>query len=87
MTMRQNKFARAQDRAKTKSKYSVGETLLSTDDQLTRLEEDIRRLKVEFDTFFNGGSKRAPYDTKGRVETLLKRIGDDRTLTLAQRFR
>ena len=87
MTIRQNKFARAQDRAKTKNKYAVGETIISTDDQLTRLEEDIRRLKVEFDTFFNGGSKRAPYDTKGRVETVLKRIGDDRTLTLAQRFR
>src|SRR4030095_693677 len=87
VTMHRNKFARAQDRAKTKSKYAVGETIISTDDQLTRLEDDIRRLKVEFDTFFNGGSKRAPYDTKGRVETILKRIGDDRTLTYAQRFR
>ena len=32
-------------------------------------------------------SKRPPYDTKGRVETLLKRLGDDRTLTFAQRYR
>ena len=37
--------------------------------------------------FFNGASKRPPYDTKGRVETLLKRLGDDRTLTFAQRYR
>jgi len=25
-----------------------------------RLEEDIRRLKIEFDVYFNGGNKRAP---------------------------
>jgi len=42
---------------------------------------------VEFDIFFSGGSKRPPYDTKGRVETLMKRLGDDRTLTFAQRYR
>ena len=57
------------------------------DEQLTRLEDDIRRVKIEFDIFFNGGSKRPPYDTKGRVETMLKRLGDDRSLSYAQRYR
>ena len=57
------------------------------DDQLSRLEEDIRRLKIEFDMFFNGALKKPPYDTKGRVDTQIKRIGDDRTLTFAQRYR
>ena len=51
------------------------------------MEEDIRRLRIEFDIFFNGAAKRPPYDTKGRVETIIKRLGDDRTLTYAQRFR
>lgn len=60
---------------------------MSIDDQLTRLEEDIRRLKIEFDVYFNGASKRPPYDTKGRVETILKRLGDDRTLSFAERYR
>lgn len=59
----------------------------TVDDQLSRLEEDIRRLKIEFDIFFNGASKRPPYDTKGRVETVIKRLGDDRTLSFAQRYR
>lgn len=59
----------------------------TVDDQLTRLEEDIRRLKIEFDIFFNGASKRPPYDTKGRVETIMKRLGDDRALSYAQRYR
>ncbi len=57
------------------------------DEQLGRLEEDIRRLKVEFDIFFNGAAKRPPYDTKNRVETAIKRLGDDRTLSFAQRYR
>jgi hypothetical protein len=57
------------------------------DEQLMRLEEDIRKLKIEYDIFFNGASKRAPFDTKSRVETQIKRIADERKLTYAQRYR
>jgi hypothetical protein len=74
-------------RAKIHNKYAAGEHQFTLDEQLSRLEDDIRRLKVEFDIFFNGASKRPPYDTKGRVETLLKRLADDRTLSFAQRYR
>jgi hypothetical protein len=81
--IRENKLLRT----KIKNKYTGGETQPTPDEQLTRLEEDIRRLRIEFDIFFNGASKRPPYETKGRVETLIKRLGDDRTLTFAQRFR
>jgi hypothetical protein len=59
---------------------------VSIEDQLSRIEEDIRRLKVEFDIYFSGGSKRPPYDTKLRVESHLKRLSDDRTLNFAQRY-
>jgi len=59
----------------------------TVDDQLGRLEEDIRRLKVEFDIYFNGAAKRPPYDTKSRVETIIKRLGDERSFTFAQRYR
>jgi hypothetical protein len=58
----------------------------SIDDQLVRLEEDLRRLKVEFDVFFNGASKRPPFDTKSRVEMLIKRLFDERKMTYAQRY-
>lgn len=87
MGLRENKLLRSKLHVQAKNKYAGGETQPSVDEQLTRLEDDIRRLKVEFDIFFSGGSKRPPYDTKGRVETLLKRLGDDRTLTFAQRYR
>ena len=85
MTIRDNKYAR---RAKeTEKKSLVRDAQPTVDEQLTRLEDDVRRLKVEFDIFFNGASKRPPYDTKGRVETVIKRLADDRTLTFAQRYR
>ena len=87
MAIRDNKLARAQSQARTKNKYAIGENQPTVEEQLTRLEEDIRRLKIEFDIYFNGASKRPPYDTKGRVDTLIKRVADDRTLTFAQRYR
>ncbi len=86
MAIRDNKLARSQSQAKAKNR-SVGENQPTIEEQLSRLEEDIRRLKIEFDIYFNGASKRPPYDTKGRVDTLIKRVADDRTLTFAQRYR
>jgi hypothetical protein len=85
--LRENKLLRSKLQVQAKNKFAAGETQPSVDEQLTRLEDDIRRLRIEFDIFFNGGAKKPPYDTKGRVETLLKRLGDDRTLTFAQRYR
>ena len=57
------------------------------DQELDRLEYEIRRLKVEYDIFFNGGMLRPPVDTKGRVETTIKRIYDNRGMSFGQRFR
>src|SRR5258708_25887177 len=82
-----NSFVRSQLRAKSRSKFAVVDLEPTVDDKLTRLEEDIRRLKIEFDVFFNGAAKKAPYDTKGRIDTQMKRFGDDRSLTYAQRYR
>lgn len=57
------------------------------DQDLDRLEYEIRRLKVEYDIFFNGGTVRPPNDTRGRVETAIKRIYDSRGMSFGQRFR
>ena len=86
MAIGQNKFARRQEKLGAESKTSARDSQPSVDEQLSRLEDDIRRLKVEFDIYFNGGTKRPPYDTKGRVETLIKRLGDERSFTFAQRY-
>ena len=87
MAIRDNKLLRSKKHVQAKSKFSTGESQPTPDEQLTRLEDDIRRLRVEFDIFFNGAAKRPPYDTKGRVDTMMKRIADDRSLTFAQRYR
>lgn len=80
-----NKLARLEAERRKRSKNILVEHV-SVEDRLARLEEDIRRLKVEYDIYFNGGSKRPPYDTKLRVETQLKRLADERSLNFAQRF-
>lgn len=88
MSKSDNIFIRSQSRAKLKNKFALeGDSEPTVDDQLSRLEDDIRRLKIEFDIFFNGASKKPPYDTKGRVDTMMKRLGDDRKLSYAQRYR
>lgn len=56
------------------------------DQQLGRLEEEIRKLKIDFDIFFNGSSKRPPLEARARLESNMKRIADDRNLTYAQRY-
>lgn len=84
MGVRDSKIIRAQQRAK--NKVGAGEDQPTPEEQLVRLEEDIRRLKIEFDVYFNGAAKRPPYDTKNRVETIIKRLSDDRTLSYAQRY-
>ncbi|HEV2706028.1 MAG TPA: MXAN_5187 C-terminal domain-containing protein [Pyrinomonadaceae bacterium] len=89
MPIRENKFARRvnQREQQNQKRLVIRDEQPTIDEQLGRLEEDIRRLKVEFDIYFNGAAKRPPYDTKGRVETLIKRLADDRTLNFAQRYR
>jgi hypothetical protein len=86
LPIQDSKLARRAQERRDKNKTGIYENQLTVEDRLTRLEEDIRRLKIEFDVYFNGGSKRAPYDTKMRVESHLKRMGDDRTLSFAQRY-
>lgn len=73
-----NKFLR-QTQIKKEESYEV-------DQQLSRLEDDIRKLKVEFDIYFNGGSKRPPLEARARLDSLIKRLADNRNLTYAQRY-
>jgi len=85
LSAKDSKLARLARERRDRSKAgSVEEPTM--EDRLSRLEEEIRRLKIEYDVYFNGGTKRPPYDSKMRVESHLKRLGDDRTLNFAQRY-
>jgi hypothetical protein len=68
-----------QNQLRTEESYEV-------DRQLARMEDDIRKLKVDFDIFFNGGSKRPPLEARARLDALIKRLSDNRNLTFAQRY-
>lgn len=56
------------------------------DAQLARMEDDIRKLKIDFDIFFNGATKRPPLEARARLEAYIKRLSDNRSLTFAQRY-
>ena len=61
---------------------------MTVDEELTRLEENIRRLKIEYEAYFNGGIPRPPNDTLYRVEQTIKRYSSDAAkLSVTQRFR
>lgn len=85
MSGKDSKLARLARERRDRSKPGTFEEP-TMEDRLSRLEEEIRRLKIEYDVYFNGGTKRPPYDSKMRVESHLKRLGDDRTLNFAQRY-
>jgi hypothetical protein len=58
------------------------------DDDLVRLESDIRQLKIQYEQYFGGGKKRPPSDVEWRIDQLLKRYGDrGAEMNHGQRFR
>ena len=60
---------------------------MTVDEELNVLEETVRRLKIEYDIFFGGGSKKQPSDTEWRVQNLIRKYSDSAKLTYPQRFR
>ena len=60
---------------------------MAIDDELTLLEDQLRRLKVEYDMYFGGGSKKPPSEIEWKVKTLLKKFSDGHHMNYAQRFR
>lgn len=60
---------------------------MTVEEELSVLEDSIRRLKIEYDIFFNGGKDRPPNDLQWKVESLIKKYSDATRLSFAQRFR
>ncbi len=61
---------------------------MTTDEELTKLEDNLRRLKIEYESYFSGGMPRPPQDTLYRVEQTIKKFSSDAgQLNFAQRFR
>lgn len=60
---------------------------MTIDEELAVLEDQVRRLKVEYDIFFGGGSKKPPTEIEWKVKTLLKKYSDGSRMNYTQRFR
>ncbi|MGH9396629.1 MAG: MXAN_5187 C-terminal domain-containing protein [Terriglobia bacterium] len=61
---------------------------MTVDEELSKLEENLRRLKIEYESYFNGGSPRPPNDLVFRVEKTIKKYGGGAVeMTFRQRFR
>ncbi len=60
---------------------------MTIDEELALLEDHVRRLKVEYEIYFNGGSRKAPTDLDWRVQGMIKKHSDSQRLTSPQRFK
>ncbi len=49
---------------------------MTVDEESSLLEETVRRLKIEYDVYFGGGSKKPPADTEWRVQSIIKKYSD-----------
>ncbi len=65
--------------------YSL--TVMKQDEELDRLEEDIRKLKVKYEMFFMGGLKMPPQHERHLVEIYIHELGKQKMRENARRFR
>ena len=57
------------------------------DKQMVQLEGELRRLETEYNMFFAGRLKRPPFETKNRVEAMVKRTDRSFIRNTGDRFR
>jgi hypothetical protein len=60
---------------------------MTVDEELTHLDSLLRRLKIEYEIYFNNPTKRPPADLEWKVLTLLRKNSDGARMNFAQRFR
>jgi hypothetical protein len=65
---------------------SVAATL-SVDEELNHLNDQLRRLKIEYEIFFSNPTKRPPSDIEWRVTNLIRKFSDGTRMNFAQRYR
>jgi hypothetical protein len=58
------------------------------DQQISQLDNNLRRLKVEYEAYFSGALPRAPHDSHMRVQSAVKRLSSTQSeMNHGQRFR
>jgi len=60
---------------------------VTVDEELTLLESQLRRLKIEYEVYFNNPTKKPPTDIEWKVLSLLRKFSDGGRMNFSQRFR
>src|SRR6476646_4644200 len=60
---------------------------MTVDEELSLLESQLRRLKIEYEVFFNNPQKKPPSDLEWKVLALLRKFSDGSRMSFGQRFR
>jgi hypothetical protein len=60
---------------------------VTIDEELTVLDSQLRRLKIEYEIFFSNPTKRPPTDVEWKVLSLLRKFSDGNRMSFSQRFR
>ena len=61
-------------------------SLVTIEEAIVRLEDSLRRLKVQYEMFFAGSLKRQPFDLRREVEQLINTHSNSAILNYAHRF-
>ena len=65
----------------------MAEHSTDVDRELTVLETELKRLEAEYNMFFAGRLPRPPWETRSRVEAIVKRLDRARLTNTGERFR
>ena len=60
---------------------------MTIDEELNLLDKQLRRLKIEYEIFFNNPTKRPPTDVEWKVNSLIRKFSDSPRMSFAQRYR
>jgi hypothetical protein len=60
---------------------------VTVDEELNLLEQQLRRLKIEYEVYFSNPTKKPPTDIEWKVLSLLRKFSDGGHMNFSQRFR
>jgi alkanesulfonate monooxygenase SsuD/methylene tetrahydromethanopterin reductase-like flavin-dependent oxidoreductase (luciferase family) len=60
---------------------------VTVDEELNLLDQQLRRLKIEYEIFFNNPAKRPPTDVEWKVLSLIRKFSDSPRMSFSQRYR
>ena len=60
---------------------------MTIDEELNHLDSLLRRLKIEYEVYFNNPSKRPPADLEWKAVALIRKHSDGGRMSFSQRFR